>query len=272
MQNSVHLSYILGDLPLAERFVVARKLGFNGVEYPFPYHVPAREYVRHLRDNGLRQISIGAPACDYKRGEPGFSLTPEKKSEFDNSIDTVIDYAKEIGCKQVHVFAGPKAPDVSDELAFETYCDRIAQAHDRLQVEGLGVVIEAINATDFPRYFINRLDVVVRAMDRIDRPAVKIIMDVYHAQVNSEDPIEFLRQHVEKVAHIQLADFPGRHEPGTGSIDFQRLFDTLRAVDYAGSIGLEYVPTRSIMAGIPLARELNIPLASRYSLGQADVR
>lgn len=258
MLTSVHLGYILGTLPLKERFVAARKLGFNAVEYPFPYELPAKEYASLLQDNGLKQISIGAPACDYKGGEPGFSLTPAMKSRFDHSIDTVIEYAKVIGCSQVHVFAGPKAPDVSEELAFETYCNRVAEAHDRLQAEGLSVVIEAVNSTDFKGYFIDRLDLVLRAMDRIDRPAVKIIMDVYHAHVNGEDPVEFLVKHGDKVAHIQLADYPGRHEPGTATVDFQSLFNTLRAVNYSGSIGLEYVPTRSIFDGVPLASELNL--------------
>ncbi len=256
MRTSVHLSYVLGALPLEERFVAARQLGFDAVEFPFPYEVPASEYARLLKDNGLQQISIGAPACDYKGGEPGFSLTPGKKSEFDHSIDTVIEYAKIIDCPQVHVFAGPKAADVSQALAFETYCERVAQAHDRLQAEGLSVVIEAVNARDFKGYFMDHLGLVLRAIDHIGRPAVKIILDVYHAHVNGEDPVDFLAMHADKVAHIQLADYPGRHEPGTGMIDFSLLFKTLRELDYNGSIGLEYVPTRSILDGVPLAREL----------------
>ena len=106
MTTSVHLGYVLGGLPFAERFPAARQLGFDAVEYPFPDEVPAPVYSTLLEDNGLQQISIGAPACDYKRGEPGFSLTPALQAEFDRSIDTVIDYATRIGCRNVHVFAG----------------------------------------------------------------------------------------------------------------------------------------------------------------------
>jgi hydroxypyruvate isomerase len=258
MLTSVHLSYILGTLPLEERFSAARKLGFNAVEFPFPYELDAKKYARLLNDNGLRQISIGAPACDYKNGEPGFSLTPALKSQFDRSIDTVIEYAKAIDCRQVHVFAGPRAPEVSEELAFETYCERVADAHDRLQEEGLSVVIEAVNSKDFRGYFIDHLGLVIRAMEKIDRRHVGIILDVYHAHVNNEDPIAFLVEHADKIAHIQLADYPGRHEPGTAAIDFDLLFKTLHSINYSGSIGLEYVPTRSIFDGIPLAAELNL--------------
>jgi hydroxypyruvate isomerase len=258
MLTSVHLSYILGTLSLEDRFVAARSLGFSAVEYPFPYEVRASDYSRMLRDNGLRQISIGAPACDYRAGEPGFSLTPALKDRFDRSIDTVIEYAKAIDCSQVHVFAGPRAPDVSEDLAFETYCERLAEAHDRLQAEGLSVVIEAVNSKDFKGYFIDHLGLVLRAMEKIDRKAIKIIMDVYHAHMNNEDPIAFLTSNKDKIAHIQLADFPGRHEPGTASIDFSKFFRTMRLVGYSGSIGLEYVPTRSIFEGVPLADELNL--------------
>src|SRR5215471_18264738 len=105
MITSIHLDYILGSLPLAERFPAARNLGFTGVEFPFPYELPAAEYRRLLAENDLQQISIGAPACDYKNGEPGFSLTPARKEEFDRSVGTVIAYAKTIGCRNVHLFA-----------------------------------------------------------------------------------------------------------------------------------------------------------------------
>lgn len=258
MLTSVHLSYILGTLPLEERFVAARKLGFNAVEFPFPYELEARHYARLLTENGLRQITIGAPACDYRNGEPGWSITPALKAQFDRSIDTVIPYAKTIDCRAVHVFSGPKAPDVSDELAFDTYCERVAEAHDRLEAEGLGVVIEPVNPVEFKGYFIHRLDQVLRVIERTGRRNVKVILDVYHAHMAGEDPTAFLAQHADKVHHIQLADYPGRHEPGSASMDFARFFETMHASGYTGSIGLEYIPTRPIFEGIPLAKELNL--------------
>lgn len=252
VQISVHLDYVLGALPLRERFPAARRLGFNAVELPFPYALPAGEYAGLLQDHGLSQISIGAPACDYKAGAPGFSLTPALQATFDRSIDTAIGYARAIGCRNVHVFAGPRAPDVSPELAMETYCRNLAMADDRLRREGLRAVVEAINATDFPGYFINRLDVALGALDKGGCDGVGIVLDVYHACFNGEDPVAFLTDHPDRVAHIQLADYPGRHEPGSGAFDFESLFDAVRRVGYSGSLGLEYVPTRSVFEGVPL--------------------
>jgi hydroxypyruvate isomerase len=258
MLVSVHLSYILGSLPLGERFIAARRLGFQAVEFPFPYAMPARDYARLLADNGLVQVSIGAPTSDYKTGMPGYSVTPALRPLFDDSISTVIDYAREIGYPLVHVFAGPRAPDVSAELAFETYCDNLARAYDRLRAEGMCLAVEPVNSTDFPGYFLDRLDFALAAIARAERPDVRIILDLYHAHVNHEDPIAFLRAHGKRVAHIQIADYPGRHEPGTGTLDFDILFETLKAISYSGSVGLEYVPTRSIFDGVPLSAQFGI--------------
>ena len=262
MLASIHLNYVLGTLPFEQRFSAARKLGFQAVEFPFPYSVPARDYARLLSDHGLAQISIGAPAADYRAGMPAYSLTPAHKQQFDESISTVIDYAKLIGCSRVHVFAGSRAPDVSEELAFETYCRNLAEAYDRLQAEGLSLVIEPVNSTDFSGYFLDRLDLALAAISRAERPGIKIILDVYHAHVNGEDPVAFLRNHGKSVTHIQLADYPGRHEPGTGKVDFDAIFQALVDVEYAGSVGLEYIPTRSIFEGVPLSAKLGLPVAA----------
>ena len=267
VQVSVHLDYVLGALPLEDRFRTARLLGFTAVEFPFPYSVPAARYRQLLVSNGLSQITLGAPASDYKSGMPGYSLTPELKTQFDESITTAIDYAHRIGCRRVHVFAGARAADVSPSLAFDTYCSNLAIAYDRLAEADLQLVIEPVNSTDFAGYFLDRLDLAVRAIDRAERPGIGIILDVYHAAVNREDPVAFLRSSPDRVSHIQLADFPGRHEPGTATLDFSALFAALSETGYKGSVGLEYIPTRSILSGIPVATELGLRAGPVHSAG-----
>ena len=250
---SIHLTYILGQLPLAERFAAARSLGFNAVELPFPYGTPARQYRQWLRDNGLAQISIGAPACDYKKGQPGLSMAPELRGDFDRSLDTAIAYASEIGCTNVHVFAGGRPAGIEEAEILDTYCRSIDDARNRLSAQGLRLVIEAINATDFKGYFMDRLDRIMTVVHRIGAQGLGVILDVYHAKTNGEDAQDFLAHHPDLVAHVQLADFPGRHEPGSGEINFTSIFTTIRDSGYRGSIGLEYVPTRPIDSGVPLA-------------------
>jgi hydroxypyruvate isomerase len=258
VQVSVHLDYVLGALPFEERFTAARALGFTAVEYPFPYSVPVRHYARLLADNGLSQISIGAPTSDYKAGVPSYSVTPDLKPRFVESIGTAIDYAQQIDCRRVHVFAGPRAPEIPAAVAFDTYCQNLAEAYDRLERAGLELVIEPVNSTDFADYFLDRIDLAEAAIARAERPGIGLILDVYHASVNDEDPVAVIRSGRPRVSHIQLADFPGRHEPGTGTIDFAELFQALADTGYEGSVGLEYVPTRSILDGIPLADELGL--------------
>ena len=258
MLVSVHLSYILGHLPLRQRFPLARQLGFAAVEYPFPYELEASDYRSLLEDNGLRQISIGAPAADYRKGEPSYSATPALKRQFDDSISRVIDFAKTVKCDNIHVFAGTLAPDVTREAAFETYCSNLAAAYDRLTAEGLTLVVEPVNSTDFKGYFLDRLDFALAAIAHSGRDGVKVVLDVYHAAVNGEDAIAFVRDNPGRVAHIQLADYPGRHEPGEGTIDFARLIEVLGEVGYSGSVGLEYVPTRPITNGVPIKELLGL--------------
>lgn len=253
---SVHLSYILGHMPLAERFPMASALGFNAVELPFPYETPTVLYRQWLEDNGLTQISVGAPACDYRKGAVGFSMTKALKGEFDRSLDTAIAYAKGIGCHNVHVFAGGRPEGMSEEAIFDVYCASMEEARRRLQREGMRLVIEAINAVDFKGYFMNRIDRFFALSERIGTEDLGLVLDLYHAAVNGEDALAFLAANSGLVAHIQLADFPGRHEPGTAGVDFSALFSTISAVDYRGSIGLEYVPTRPIVDGVPLADRL----------------
>lgn len=250
---SVHLGYILGDLPLADRFRVAHDLGFSAVEYPFPYDTPAPQYRNWLQEHGLQQISVGALACDYRVGAPGFSLDPALKGDFDRALDTAISYSKVIGCPAVHIFAGGRPPGMAEDAIFDTYVGNLDEARHRLQAEGLRLVIEAINATDFQGYFLNRIDRFMMLVERIGGQGIGLVLDLYHAAMNQEDAVDFLLAHPGLVHHIQLADFPGRHEPGTGKLDFPALFKAITASGYSGSLGLEYVPSRPVSEGVPLA-------------------
>src|SRR5258707_1625054 len=192
MQISVHLDYVLGALPFEERFTTARSLGFTAVEFAFPYRVPAARYGRLLPVNGLAQFTCRSPTSDYNTGMPGYSLTPELKPRFDESITTAIDYAHQIGCRRVHVFAGARAADVSVSLAFDTYCKNLAEAHDRLAEAGIRLVVEPVNSTDFAGYFLDRLDMATTAIDRTERPGIGLMLHGYDAVMNGEDPADSL--------------------------------------------------------------------------------
>jgi hydroxypyruvate isomerase len=255
---SVHLGYVLGHLPFERRFRAARRLGFSAVEFPFPYDVPAVEYARLLRDNGLVQVSIGAPTANYRVGEPGYAVNADLADAFDASISQAIAYATQIGCPLIHVFAGALRAGAEVRTGWQTFAKNLAAADDRAAASGIGLVIEPINSLDFPGYFIDRPTRAMAAIEATGRTGIKIILDLYHSHMMGEDPIAFLRDHHDAIAHVQLADYPGRHEPGTGKLDFNAVFSALDAVKFQGSIGLEYIPTRPIRKGMPFRSELGL--------------
>jgi hydroxypyruvate isomerase len=253
---SIHLGYVLGSLPFAERFSRARELGFRAVEFPFPYAVPAADYAEHLNRHGLKQISIGAPTTDYRKGEPGYAVDPRQRAAFVHSLEAAADYAQQIGCAAVHIFSGCACPDLSEETMQETYGDNLRLAAGFLAERGIATLIEPINATDFSGYYLNTLTAATDFIAKVDPINIRLIFDIYHVRMMQEDPLKALRAVHRQVQHVQFADFPGRHEPGTGALDFSALTAFMRSVFYAGTAGLEYIPTRPIVEPLHLPQAL----------------
>lgn len=243
---SIHLGYVLGSLPVPERFIRARALGFRAVEIPFPYDTPAADYAAHLRGSGLQQISIGAPTTDYRKGVPGLAIDPALRDDFVRSLDTAIAYAGVIGAPAIHVFSGSRNPALSDAAMAATYRENIALAAETLGGAGIATLIEPINSIDFPGYWLDSIATARQVMDDIASPNIGLIFDIYHARMMGRDPAaEFAAVH-DRVRHVQFADFPGRHEPGSGTLDFAATIAAMRTAGYAGSAGLEYIPTRAV--------------------------
>ncbi|WP_448955400.1 hydroxypyruvate isomerase family protein [Labrys neptuniae] len=261
---SVHLGYVLGTLPFPERFARARALGFRAVEIPFPYDMPAEDYAALLDRYGLRQISIGAPTSDYRRGETGPAVDPRQRAGFRHSLEQAARYAGRIGCPAVHVFSGCTSPDLSPDIMDETYCENLALAAEFLAGEGITTLIEPINATDFPNYHLDSLEKALAVMAMVGSANIRLIFDVYHLAMMGLDPAQALRDNHHLIRHVQFADFPARHEPGSGSLDFEAIVGAMRAVGYGGSAGLEYIPL--LPPGAPL--ELPAALADYAGLGR----
>lgn len=242
---SIHLGYVLGSLPMAERFTRARALGFRAVEIPFPYETPAAEYAAHLRDSGLQQISMGAPTTDYRKGVPGLAIDPARRDDFARSLDTAIAYAGIIGAPAIHVFSGSRNPALSDAIMAATYRENLALAAEALGRAGIATLIEPINSIDFPGYFLDSLAEARRVVADIGRADVGLIFDIYHVRMMGEDPAAALAAACNDIRHVQFADFPGRHEPGSGTLDFAAIIAAMRTAGYVGTAGLEYIPTRA---------------------------
>ena len=240
---AANLTMLFTELPFPERFAAAKAAGFHYVEYLFPYAFPADALRRLLDDNGLIQVLFNLPCGDWAAGDRGIAADPARTAEFRAGIPLALKYAKTLGVTRLNCLAGKLPPGVAEAEALATMAENVAYAADFLAQEGVALVIEAINRFDIPGFVLCRTSQVMALLDVVGRPNVAMQYDVYHAQRQEGELAATLAANIARIGHIQIADNPGRHQPGTGEINFPFLFTALDGLGYDGFIGLEYVPT-----------------------------
>lgn len=253
---SAHVGFLFTEQPLAERFGLAARAGFRAVEHPNPFSLPASQLRRLLSDAGLQLVQTAFPAGDPARGEKGFAALPSEVGRFRANVEPTLDYAEEVGCRLVHVMAAVRPPDVPPELVWTTYLENLAFAADAAARRSISILVEPIGPGSIANYVVNSTALGVQALHTIDRLNAKLLLDVFHAVSLGEDPIRHVRMHAALIGHVQIADYPGRHEPGTGTIDFAPVFAALSGAEYTGFIGCEYHPSARTEDGLtwmPLA-------------------
>nr|WP_299245846.1 hydroxypyruvate isomerase [uncultured Halomonas sp.] len=247
---AANLSMLFTEEDFLDRFDAAAKAGFKGVEYLFPYDNSADEIKKRLKDNGLTQVLFNLPAGDWGAGERGIACHPDRIEEFRSGVDTAIEYAKALGCKQVNCLAGIKPDNVSDADAHKTLADNLRFAVDKLEQAGILLIAEPINTRDIPGFFLNYSDQALALFDEVGSNNLKLQYDIYHMQIMEGDLAPTIEKHFNRIAHIQIADNPGRHEPGTGEINYPFLFGHLDRLGYDGWIGCEYKPKAGTKEGL----------------------
>lgn len=248
---AANLSMLYPELDFLDRFAVAARDGFEAVEYLFPYAYPARELAARLRDNGLTQVLFNAPPGDWDAGERGLACLPGRDAEFRAGVVQALEYACALGCPRIHVMAGV-APDGADAAALRaTYVARLRWACHEASPHGIDVLIEPINTRDIPRFLLNRQDQAHAILDDVGDPTLKVQMDLYHCGIVEGDVATKLRRYVPtgRIAHVQVAGVPERHEPDSGELNYAYLFSVLDALDYRGWVGCEYRPRAGSTAG-----------------------
>lgn len=259
-QLAANLTMLFTELPFPERFAAAAKAGFRHVEYLFPYAYPAGELRGLLDANGLTQVLFNLPSGDWAAGDRGIAADPGRVAAFRDGVGKALAYAKTLGVTRLNCLAGKVPADRTPEAAFDTLCDNVAFAADALAAEGLTLVIEAINHFDIPGFALSRTDQVMAVLDNVARPNVRMQYDVYHAQREEGELVATLTANLHRIGHIQVADNPGRHQPGTGEINYPFLFAELDRLGYAGFVGLEYVPTPDTLASLAWIKEMGLVL------------
>lgn len=242
LQFAPNLTTIFTEVPFLDRFEKAKKLGFSFVEFQFPYAYSARLIKEKLSDNQLTCVLFNLPAGEWENGERGMAIFPNRRKEFYESVALGIEYALAFGTKNIHCLAGVLPPDLPREEALVTYKENLYYAANELIKHQMTLLIEPINAFDMPDYFLANVSEAMKVIRELALPNLKLQLDFYHLQRMQGELISTWRRYTNDVGHIQIADNPGRHEPGTGEINYDFIFTRLREHNYTGYIGLEYTP------------------------------
>lgn len=247
---AANLSMMFNEHPFLDRFGAARRNGFEGVEFLFPYDFPAAEIRARLAGEGLTQVLFNMPPGDWTSGERGIASIPGRQSEFRDSVKRALDYAAELGCRQVHCMAGIVPPAVPPLTAASVYAANLAWAAEQAAPVGVRLVIEPINRRDMPGYFLNTQARGAAVVEAIGRDRIGLQFDVYHVQVTEGDITRRMEQFMPVIAHMQIADVPDRNEPGTGEIGWRYVFRRMDELGYQGWVGCEYRPAGATEAGL----------------------
>lgn len=247
---SANLSMLFTEHDFLDRFDAAARAGFTGVEYVGPYDFPPETIAERLRRNSLQQVLFNLPAGDWARGERGLGCLPDRVEEFRDSVETAIAYAQALGCEQVNCLAGIAPAGVDYDVLEHTLIENLSYAAPKLQAAGIRLLIEAINTTDMPGFFLSRSSQAFKLMEKVGSDNLFFQYDVYHMQVMEGDLARTIEKNLHRIAHFQVADNPGRHEPGTGEINYPFIFDLLDRLGYTGWVGAEYRPLAGTQPGL----------------------
>ncbi len=252
---AANISTTFTELPFLERIGAAARAGFRAVECQFPYEVEPAGIAQRLAESGVRWVLFNAPPGRAEAGERGIASLPGRQQEFDAGIGRALEYVAAGGCRRVHVMAGllPAGADRSRHI--DEFVGNLIRAADRLAVVDATVMIEPINTrVDVPGYLLDSTRLALECIRAASRPNIQLQYDVYHMQIMEGDLMRSIERLLPWIGHIQIADNPGRHEPGTGEIAFERLLRHIDAIGYQGHVGCEYLPATRTLDGMGWAR------------------
>ncbi|MFN3883748.1 MAG: hydroxypyruvate isomerase [Rhodocyclaceae bacterium] len=238
---SANLSFLFGEHDFLDRFGAAARAGFAGVEFHFPYAHDKAALVEVVLTSGVEVVLFNLPAGDWAAGERGIACQPSRKAEFQDGVGLAIEYAEALGCTRLNCLAG--IPAGERDKAIETLIDNLAFAAAVTQRSGIRLMLEPINTKDTPGFLIDTTSQAMQVLDAVGSKNLFLQYDVYHAQRMEGDLAATIERLLPRIGHIQIADNPGRHEPGSGEIDYSFLLRRISELGYAGWIGCEYRPS-----------------------------
>ena len=250
-----NLTLLYNEHEFLERFGAAARAGFKGVEYLFPYDYDKHQLTELLNRHKLTQVLHNLPAGDWAKGERGIACHADRINEFQAGVEKAIDYATTLGCKQVNCLAGLTPPNATAESIRDTFVNNLKFAAPKFKAAGIKLLIEPINSTrDMPGFYLNHTQQALDIIRDTGSDNLFVQYDIYHMQIMEGDLANTIEKNLAMIPHMQLADTPGRHEPGTGEINYPFLFDHIDKLGYTGWIGCEYKPLTTTDAGLGWVR------------------
>jgi hydroxypyruvate isomerase len=247
---SANLTMMFNEVEFLGRFERASKAGFKAVEYMFPYEWPKEQLAGELESHGLEQVLFNLPAGDWAAGERGIACIPGREGEFKEGVESALGYAAALRCPALNCLVGLTPEGVDADKIRQTLVNNLQFAAAALEKKGVRFVIEMLNHNAVPGFYMVRTQEALRLLEAVNHPNLRLQYDVYHMQIMEGNLIDTMSANIPRIGHIQIADNPGRHEPGTGEINFPNVFAAIDEAGYEGWIGCEYVPAGTTEEGL----------------------
>lgn len=249
-QFAANLTMLFNEHPFLDRFEAAANAGFKAVEFLFPYAYPVEEIRQRLQKHGLKLVLHNLPAGDWDAGDRGMACDPKRVDEFRAGVARGIEYATALGAPRLNCLAGKAPAGVGDAELRKTFVENLRYAAAAFKKAGLKLLIEPINRFDIPGFYLNTTAQALSILDEVGADNAFVQYDIYHAQRMEGELANTMSAQLARIGHIQLADNPGRNEPGTGEINYAFLFKHLDRIGYTGWVGCEYKPAARTEDGL----------------------
>jgi hydroxypyruvate isomerase len=241
MELSANLSLLFPELPFQERIPEAAKFGFKSVEFWFPFEYGGKTLVPLIKAAGVQVVLFNLDPGDVSMGEWGTLGIPGREDHFRFALEQALELANVLGCIRLNALAGIRPPGIDVRACFDTIRSNLAWAA-QVMPKSSKLLIESLNPHSNRDYLLPAPEQAIQIVREINHPVIGFQFDVYHAYEVRSDIFGILCEHLPIIGHIQVADSPGRHQPGTGEIPFTRFFNEIQNSGYRGAIGLEYKP------------------------------